>query len=154
MRIAVWGAFLVVALLSTPARAFCGFFVAGADAELLNDATTVVLMRHDTRTALSMQNNYRGPVGDFAMVVPVPVVLRKANVKTLPADVFEHIDKLSSPRLVEYWERDPCWRPKVREYDDDDGYRVYSPADVVVSRAAPAVVVEAQFEVGEYDFVR
>ena len=34
-----------------------------------------VLMRAGTRTALSMQNNYEGPPEDFALVVPVPVVL-------------------------------------------------------------------------------
>ncbi len=45
------------------------------------------------------------------MVVPVPVVLQKENVKTLPADVFDHVDSLSAPRLVEYWEQDPCQPP-------------------------------------------
>src|ERR1700722_4145183 len=94
------------------ARAFCGFYVSGADARLTNNATQVVLMRDGTRTVLSMQNNYQGPPQDFAMVVPVPVVLHKEDVKTLPPDVFEHIDALSAPRLVEYWEQDPC-RPQV-----------------------------------------
>ena len=46
----------------------------------------VVLMRDGTRTVLSMQNNYQGPPEDFAMVVPVPVVLQKENVKTLPRE--------------------------------------------------------------------
>ena len=55
-----------------------------------------------------MPNNYQGPPEDFAMVVPVPVVLHKEDVKTLPADVFDHVDSLSAPRLVEYWEQDPC----------------------------------------------
>ncbi|MCA9696104.1 MAG: DUF2330 domain-containing protein, partial [Myxococcales bacterium] len=57
-----------------PADAFCGFYVAGADTQLFNDATTVVLMRDGQRTVLSMQNDYKGPPEDFAMVVPVPVV--------------------------------------------------------------------------------
>ena len=57
--------------------------MSGADAQLTNDATQVVLMREGTRTVLSMQNNYQGPPQDFAMVVPVPVVLQKENVKTL-----------------------------------------------------------------------
>ena len=67
------------------AHAFCGFYVGGAGAELFNNATQVVLMREGTRTVLSMQNNYQGPPENFAMVVPVPVVLQKDNVKTLPA---------------------------------------------------------------------
>ncbi|HEY8042148.1 MAG TPA: DUF2330 domain-containing protein [Polyangiaceae bacterium] len=94
-----------VALGAPDARAFCGFYVSGADAKLFNNATQVVLMRDGTRTVLSMQNNYQGPPQDFAMVVPVPVVLRKENVKTLARGVFDRVDQLTAPRLVEYWSR-------------------------------------------------
>src|SRR6202158_3809742 len=103
---------LAIVLLSARiASAFCGFYVAGADAKLFNNATQVVLMREGTRTVLSLQNNYQGPPENFAMVVPVPVVLQKENVKTLPREVFAHVDQLAAPRLVEYWEQDPCPRP-------------------------------------------
>src|ERR1700689_5966296 len=78
------------------ARAFCGFYVSGADARLTNNATQVVLMRDGTRTVLAMQNNYQGPPEDFAMVVPVPVVLQKENVKTLPREVFDHVEALAA----------------------------------------------------------
>ena len=60
-----------------PARAFCGFYVAGADTSLYNDATMVVLMRDGQRTVLSMQNSYSGPMEDFAMVVPLPELLHE-----------------------------------------------------------------------------
>src|SRR5579863_8446732 len=93
-------------LMGAPdARAFCGFYVSGADARLTNNATQVVLMREGTRTVLSMQNGYQGPPQNFAMVVPVPVVLQKENVKTLAREVFDRVDQLSAPRLVEYWEQ-------------------------------------------------
>ena len=39
-------------------RAFCGFYVSGADASLYNNATMVVMMREGTRTVLSMQKSY------------------------------------------------------------------------------------------------
>jgi len=65
-------------------------------------------MREGTRTVLSMQNNYEGPPEKFAMIVPVPVVLQKENVKTLPRALFEKLEQLDAPRLVEYWEQDPC----------------------------------------------
>jgi len=98
-----------VALFASPtAEAFCGFYVAGADQKLFNNATNVVLMRQGTRTVLSMQNNYQGPPENFAMVVPVHVVLQKENVQTLPNATFDKVDKLAAPRLVEYWEEDPC----------------------------------------------
>ena len=89
-------AFAVVSLASADASAFCGFYVSGADTKLFNDATNVVLMRDGTRTVLSMQNAYKGPPEAFAMVVPVPVVLHKENVKTLPRDVFDRVDQLAA----------------------------------------------------------
>src|SRR3954467_2711232 len=94
-------AIAIVLSLSTHARAFCGFYVSGADTKLFNNATQVVMMREGTRTVLSMQNNYEGPPSNFAMVVPVPVVLQKDNVKTLPKELFAKIDQLDAPRLVE-----------------------------------------------------
>ncbi len=110
MRLLVSIGAAAAALMAVPAAsaAFCGFYVSGAGAELFNNATQVVLMRQGTRTVLSMQNNYQGPPEDFAMVVPVPVVLQKENVKTLPREIFRKVDTLAAPRLVEYWEQDPC----------------------------------------------
>src|SRR5262245_48964577 len=101
---------IAIAIVASASRAdaFCGFYIDGAGAELFNHATQVVLMRHGTTTVLAMQNNYAGPPDRFALVVPVPVVVRKEQVKTLPPDVFERIDRLGAPRLVEYWEQDPC----------------------------------------------
>jgi len=56
---------VAAALCSAPitAHAFCGFYVAGSNQQMFNDATQVVLMRKGTRTVLSMQNNYKGPPG-------------------------------------------------------------------------------------------
>ncbi|HEX8112360.1 MAG TPA: DUF2330 domain-containing protein, partial [Kofleriaceae bacterium] len=104
---------IAAALASAPsaAHAFCGFYVTGSDQQLLADATQVVLMRKGTRTVLSMQNNYKGPPEAFAMVIPVPVVLHEQDVKTLPAEVFASVERMGAPRLVEYWEQDPCRGP-------------------------------------------
>jgi MYXO-CTERM domain-containing protein len=137
------------------ARAFCGFYVSGAETKLTNDATQVVLMRDGTRTVLSMQNSYKGPPQDFALVVPVPVVLQKENVKTLAPDVFDHIDKLTAPRLVEYWEQDPC--PPNVGIGIGHGRFAAGAAGAGMASAPGAlrreVTVEAQFSVGEYDIV-
>ncbi|PRP91132.1 hypothetical protein ENSA5_58690 [Enhygromyxa salina] len=137
-----------------PADAFCGFYVAGADAQLLNDATMVVMMRDGKRTVLAMQNDYQGPPEDFAMVVPVPVVLGEDDVKTLPREVFDRVDKLAAPRLVEYWEQDPC-APWV-----DGGFRKprgsgAMPTSAVEEESAEdyGVEIEAQFTVAEYEIV-
>ena len=102
---------LAVTMSATVGHAFCGFYVSGSDKKMFADATQVVLMRHGTRTVLAMQNDYRGPLEDFAMVIPVPVVLKPTDVRVVPKPVFERLDSLSSPRLVEYWEQDPCPAP-------------------------------------------
>jgi hypothetical protein len=138
------------------ARAFCGFYVSGAEARLTNDATQVVLMREGTRTVLSMQNSYQGPPQDFAMVVPVPVVLQKENVKTLTRDVFDRVDKLTAPRLVEYWEQDPCPRPSLGLAGHGvggGGMGRGMGTGANLSVRAEAVRIEAQFTVGEYEIV-
>ena len=45
---------------AAPALAFCGFYVAKADAKLFNRASQVVLARHDDKTVLTMANDYKG----------------------------------------------------------------------------------------------
>lgn len=139
-----------MALFSSSAHAFCGFFVSGADRTLYNDASFVVLARNGEQTILSMQNSYRGPPEDFAMVVPVPVVLQQDDVKTLPDDVFDRIDRLTAPRLVEYWEQNPC----AGERRPGMNWAMARPNDSnkELTPRTP-VIVEAQFAVGEYDIV-
>ncbi|MCC6875956.1 MAG: DUF2330 domain-containing protein [Sandaracinaceae bacterium] len=155
------GGYLAVALaLMAPggASAFCGFYVSGAGGQLVNNATTVVMMREGTRTVLSMQNNYQGPPQNFAMVVPVPVVLQQEHVRTLARDVFGRVDALAAPKLVEYWEQNPCPPPPppVRRYARGAGMAM--PAMAAMDRAEArerdlGVRIEAQFEVGEYEIV-
>ena len=153
---ALAGATLGSTLLTTePADAFCGFYVGGAGAKLFNDATMVVLMREGTRTVLSMQNAYKGPPEKFAMIVPVPVVLQQDNVKTLKKDVFEHLDQLASPRLVEYWEQDPCAVPIAHAGGMARAKGAAAPMAAPAAGMAEdlGVKVEAQFTVGEYQIV-
>ena len=151
----------LAALTSQPteAQAFCGFYVAppGEQQSLTNDASMVALMRDGTRTVISMSNNYKGPAKDFALVIPVPVVLQKANVNTLSKDVFTHLDMLSAPRLVEYWEQDPCPQPYPSPPPTMDMAGAAPTAMVMESEAKSdkeyGVKVEAKFTVGEYDVV-
>jgi hypothetical protein len=141
--------------VSQDAQAFCGFYISGAEGSLFNNATQVVLMRDGKRTVLSMSNHYSGPPENFAMVVPVPVVLQETDVKTLSHDIFKKIDTLASPRLVEYWEQDPC----MPQYYPDEAVMMMAPSaagmEMEDKSAAqePLVKIEAQFEVGEYEVV-
>jgi len=140
--------------LANTAAAFCGFYVSDSSKNLYNNATQVALMRDGTRTVLSMQNNYEGPPEKFAMVVPVPVVLQKENVKTLPRELFTKLEELDAPRLVEYWEQDPC-----RAVPQMEARASMSPLRAVGHGAGGGgagdlgVKIEAQFTVGEYEIV-
>jgi hypothetical protein len=143
-----------VAAASGRAQAFCGFFVAGSNAKLTNNASQVVLMRKGNRTVMTMSNAYQGPPENFAMVVPVPVVLQKENVKTLPADVFDRVDSLSAPRLVEYWEQDPCNPP--RQVMKGSVMKKSASAPAAAGRAQEedlGVTIEAKFVAGEYQIL-
>jgi MYXO-CTERM domain-containing protein len=146
---------LLAAALAIPGRAhaFCGFYVGGAGAKLYNNATEVVLMRQGTTTVLSMENNYQGPPSQFAMVVPVPAVIKREQVQTLSRELFDKIDTLGAPRLVEYWEQDPCAPEMVEEEGQALGAVDDRDEDAAPEKASHAyhVKVVAQFSVGEYD---
>jgi hypothetical protein len=79
--------------------------------------------------------------------------LKKENVKTLPADVFGRVDRLAAPRLVEYWEQDPC-RPPMR---DMEMLRSVSVTESVQEESIQevaekhGVTIESRFSVGEYN---
>jgi hypothetical protein len=135
------------------AGAFCGFYVGKADATLFNKASQVVMVRNEQKTVISMMNDYQGELTEFALVVPVPVVLDKGQIHIGDRDVFKHLDAYSAPRLVEYTDPDPC---HVVMYDTMA--RSAAPAGAVMkSNAARAealgVTVEAEYTVGEYDIV-
>jgi hypothetical protein len=147
---------LVIAALAASthaAHAFCGFYVSGSDKKLFNDATQVVLMRDGTKTVLSMQNDYKGPLEDFAMVVPVPVVLHEKDVKTLPKAVFDHVDSLGSPRLVEYWEQDPCYIPPPPVPMAKSAGRPSMAPTADRAKLESTVRIEAKFDVAEYNIL-
>jgi MYXO-CTERM domain-containing protein len=137
------------------AHAFCGFYINGAGGEMFNNATQVVLMRQGTRTVLSMQNNYQGPPQDFAMVIPVPVVLKESDVKTLTQEVFAKVDVMGAPRLVEYWEQDPCGSPAMPEGKLAMAAPMDESGGAMADKAKRdyGVTIEAKFTVGEYNIV-
>ena len=147
-------AVIVSTSFAADASAFCGFYVSGADQEMYNNATMVVMMREGTKTVLSMRNNYEGPPEDFAMVIPVPQVLKEENVLVLKDELFDRVDQLAAPRLVEYFEQDPCYQP---EYDLElsmvEDAMPTSAGGRELRKRDLGVKVEAQFDVGEYNVV-
>ncbi len=149
-RIIVALLFAIVSMVSS-VYGFCGFFVAKADTKLFNQASKVILARDGVRTVLTMANDFQGEVKDFAIVVPVPVVLKKEQVHIGDPKIIERLDAFSAPRLVEYFDPDPCLR-----LEDKAVPRPMAAQESAAKRkgdAALGVKIEAQFTVGEYDIV-
>ncbi|WP_204140340.1 DUF2330 domain-containing protein [Halomicronema sp. CCY15110] len=157
LRVVIIGAIAVIACFcfARPVLAFCGFYVAKADTSLYNEASQVIIARDGDRTVLTMANDYQGEVADFAMVVPVPTVLQEGQVNVGEPAIVQRLDDFSAPRLVEYFDPDPC-----------EPVRLFDEAEMMLPSAAPqsagrgaasdealGVTVEAQFAVGEYEIV-
>src|SRR4028119_521384 len=146
--------FVVVIGLTQKAWAFCGFYVAKADSKLYNQASQVIIARDGDRTILTMANDYQGDVKDFALVVPVPVVLQQDQVNVGDPQIIERLDAFSAPRLVEYFDPDPCAPPGP---DNREGGATRSASDSELiadqNESALGVTVEARFSVGEYDIL-
>src|SRR6185295_3996827 len=97
---------LCAALLSAAGRdagAFCGFYVAKADTKLFNKTSQVALVRDGDKTAMTMANDFRGDLKEFAIVIPVPVVPKREQIEVSDKAVLDHLDAYSAPRLVEYF---------------------------------------------------
>jgi hypothetical protein len=159
---------LPIALLTLPnaAHAFCGFYAGKADANLFNEACqVVVVVRDGKRTVISMLNDYKGPLSEFALIVPTPTVLQQGQVRVAERTTFERLDAYSSPRLAEYHDADPCqvhfnWGQEYL-YKRRHMMNEVASAAAMAPRAAKdasrdkalGVTVEAQYTLEEYDIV-
>ncbi len=137
-----------------PAGAFCGFYVARADTKLFNQASQVVLVRDGDRTVLSMANDFKGDIKEFALVVPVPTFITREQIHVADKALIDHLDAYTSPRLVEYFDENPC----RRFYRAQGGMPPLSAAapkeESRADRArALGVTIEAEYTVGEYDIL-
>jgi len=140
--------------ISASAQAFCGFYVGKADAGLFNEASKVVMVRDGERTVINMLNDYQGELTEFALVVPVPVVLQKEDVKTPLRAVFDRIDAYSAPRLAEYYDPNPCHPQYPRSMAAPAAAQKAMGRAIAEDRAEElGVRVEAQYTVGPYDIV-
>jgi len=135
-----------------PAAAFCGFYVAKADAKLFNRSSKVVLARDGDRTAITMASDYEGEPREFALVVPVPTFIERKQIGVVEMKTIDHIDAYTAPRLVEYYDADPCApAPRVSARTAMFLAAPAPPAAKAADRVSYGVTVEASYDVGEYD---
>lgn len=143
--------------LANTAQAFCGFYVAKADGSLYNQSSKIVFVRDGKNSVITMSSDYRGAPSDFAMIVPTPKVLRQEQVRTVDAKVIAHLDSYTAPRLVEYFDDDPC-APAILELpiivEEASPRRGAKKQAPIRSRArAQGVTIKAQYAVGQYDIL-
>jgi hypothetical protein len=152
-KLIIIGAAIVAAPLI---MSFCGFYVSKADGTLKNKTSQVILVRDGNKTAITMYNDFKGDTKDFAMVVPVPVVLRKDDIKVVDQAIFQRLNDYSAPRLVEYWDQNPC--ENYKKYESSMAAQSQVLNDVAIigygnGRKKETVKIEAQYLVGEYDIL-
>jgi hypothetical protein len=128
--------------------------VGKADTKLFNKASEVAIVRHEEKTVITMANDFKGDVKEFAMVVPVPTVLEKEQIHIGDAAVLRHLADYAAPRLVEYFDQNPCMRYQFEE-QKLGALQDRLPASAPAKERARAlgVTVEAQYTVGEYDIL-
>ncbi|MEO0713287.1 MAG: DUF2330 domain-containing protein [Pseudomonadota bacterium] len=141
--------------LAAPAHAFCGFYVAKADTDLFNDASKVAIARDGDRTVVTMASDYRGEASEFAMVIPVVDVPEREQINVANPALIDQLDAYTAPRLVEYYDENPCDLAKYRRE-----LMTMSPApqaeammDMAEEAESLGVTIEAEYEVGEYDIL-
>jgi hypothetical protein len=100
-----------------------------------------------------MANDYQGDVKDFALVVPVPVVLQQEQVRVGDPQIIKRLDDFSAPRLVEYFDRDPC--EAFSTTTQLRGRAIFTLEGRVseLEDRAFGVTVESRFSVEEYDIL-
>jgi hypothetical protein len=143
-----------VAVAPAPADAFCGFFVSKADTKLFNKASKVVIARDGDRTVMTMSNDFKGEPKEFAVVVPVPTFLRKDQIHVGEQSLVDHLDAFTAPRLVEYFDENPCARRMMMERAMPTAAMAPAPGGGARDEAKRlGVTIEATYTVGEYDIL-
>lgn len=142
-------ALLLLLLTAEQAAAFCGFYVSKADGTLKNKTSQVILVRDGDRNVITMYNDFHGDFREFALVVPVPVLLQQNDIRVVDPKIFQTLNDYSGPRLVEYYDEDPC----RRRYEEKDVLLQRVPEAMASSDEARGVHIEAHYLVGEYDIL-
>lgn len=154
-----------VVAVSAEARAACGCMLAPrpapvpkqgtvAQAKIVNKASKVVLVRDGDATTMTLANDFVGAPVEFGLVVPVPTVIQRKDVKVVDDAVFAELERQTAPRLVETEDPDPCAfdPPMATASPAAAAERTAESAPPPRLRASDyGVKVESHFFAGEYE---
>jgi hypothetical protein len=150
---------------ASEASAYCGMMVTRskpefrttetADAKLFNASSQVVIAHKDDQTTLTMANDFQGAVKDFAMVIPVPVAIKRDQVSIGDKNVIAKLNAFSQPRLLEIHEDDPCLdniivNSTTHQSSGQSNSRQGGQSNTVSSSG---VTIEDKFKVHEYEIL-
>jgi hypothetical protein len=149
---------------ASEASAYCGMMVTRtrpaefrstqtADATLFNASSQAIIAHKDDRTTLTMANDFQGAVKDFAMVIPVPVSIKREQVSIGDKNVIARLNAVSQPRLLEKHEDSPCRSNDVsinstNQSSTQSNGRQSSQSNTISSSG---VTIEDKFKVHEYE---
>jgi hypothetical protein len=131
-------------LLLAQAAFPCPTVATGTPSALSFDTAQVAIVRQGRDTTFSVSINPLGDPQDFALVLPVPVLLAESDIQTLDTEIFARLDGYSAPRHVS---------------DAGCSNAYYAPEDGGASDTAgmsegdAGVDIEATYLVGDYEIV-
>lgn len=111
-----------------------------------------MLVRDGDRTVMTMNNDFQGEPRDFAVVIPVPTPITREQIHVPERALIDHIDAYSAPRLVEYFDDDPCRRLYPMSAPMG-GVMMQKEAKDEMRARSLGVTIEARYTVGEYDIL-
>jgi len=101
---------------------------------------------------MTMANDFKGDLKEFAVVIPVPTFLQREQIHVGDKTLVDHLDAYSAPRLVEYFDEDPC--RVMREFAlAAPAFRAGAMDSAANRTRSLGVTIEAQYTVGEYDIL-
>lgn len=112
------------------------------------------MVRDGDHTVMTMANDFRGDPREFAVVIPIPTAIERGQIHVADKALIDHLDAYSSPRLVEYFDYDPCMMA-----EREDGLAMpmavtaAAPKEVAARARSLGVTIEARYTVGEYDIL-
>ncbi len=102
---------------------------------------------------MTLANDFQGDPKEFAVVVPVPTFLTREQIHVGEKSLLDHLDAYSAPRLVEYFDPDPCQRLAMEMMSRDTARMSPAVPASAGAKKSLGVTVEARYTVGEYDIL-
>ena len=137
-------------LWAGPAAAFCGTYVGSPGVELTNQTSQVIIARQGNQTTLTLANDYQGDATNFAMLIPVPVVLEEDDIRMVGPELFQRFNDYSAPRIVTYECSDFYYEDDMLNSGGGDDGGGWAEDE---SSEPPPVVVEGEYAIGIYSIV-